>query len=293
VEAAATPEGIALRASREIYQALAPTDFPSSSDGDKYGALLVSALEARKEDPERALQLLDLYLLERGDDIAALQFQAALRGQLKHYVEMAEAAEQLVRLQGDDPIAYLWRGLARLLLNRIEPCLEDFSRAKGFDATATWAEALQGLALIRLGQPTDGIAALDRALAGSPNMVVAILGRASAYRSMADLTAAVGELNRVIELEPDNANALAARGEDHRELGNLDAAKQDFEQAMALAGRSPTMVMRYLSVVSQKWEIQQAETAEAEARRKAEEEKPPDEASKQRILDWFSQYVWP
>lgn len=286
-KAASMPEEIACRASRDMYETLVATELPATDEGDAYTVVLRTALEKRRTDPERALGHVDVYLQQRSDDFDALQLRAALHGQLKEYDKMADDAEQLVRLRVDNPIAYLWRGLARLLLDQTELCLADLRRAAESDATAAWAGALEGLALIRTDRSAEAIMTFNRVLDGSPDLVVAILGRAVAYMAAGDPNAAVNDLSRVIELEPDNADALAARGDHHVRLGDFDAAIQDFDRAMLIAGRTPAMVLRYLAVIAHRQQMQKPDTGEPEPEEQA------DEASKKRIEGWFHRWVYP
>jgi tetratricopeptide (TPR) repeat protein len=286
-EGASTPEGIARRASHDIYEALAPIDLPPAEDADAYRGIYRSALEMRKANPERALGHVNVYLDQHSDDFDALQLRAALHGQLQAYEEMVADAEQLVRIRSDSPVAYLWRGLARLLLGQASPGLEDLRRAEELEGIAAWARALQGIALIQTGRPADAIAALDGVLTSSPELIIAMLARASAYISMGDASAAMSDLNQVCELEQENAEAFAARGECYVALGDLDAAIADFDRAMAIGGRTQAMVIRYLAIKIQQRAAVSAAAAEAERARQA------DEASKEQVESWFSRWVYP
>jgi tetratricopeptide (TPR) repeat protein len=241
----------------------------------------------RAVNPERALDHVNVYLDQHSDDFDALQLRAALHGQLQAYEDMVADAEQLVRVRSDSPVAYLWRGLARLLLGQAAPGLEDLRRAEELEGIAAWARALQGIALIQTGRPVDAIAALDGVLTGSPELIIAMLARASAYISIGDASAAMNDLNQVCELEQENAEAFAARGECYVALGDLDAAIADFDRAMAIGGRTQAMVIRYLAIKIQQRAAVSAAAAEAERARQA------DEASKEQVESWFSRWVYP
>lgn len=293
VEAVTTPEGIARRVTRDLYEQLTPIALPRDDPNNAFAVVLQSAQEQRDDNPDRALQLVSAYLEQQPDDALALQLRVSLYGQRKEYEKMAEDAERLVLLRGDDPVVHLWRATARLLLNEIEPCLQDLSHAAAYDPTAAWAQALRGLVLLQMGRPGEALAVLNGALALSPDLTIAVLGRASALKSTGDVAAAVTSLTRVIEMEPKNADALAARGEHHATMGNFDDAIRDFDRAMALAGPTQAMVFRYVTAVFQQRQLQQA-GGQTEADQEAEPLEPPsDEASKERVQEWLNRFHFP
>lgn len=256
---ASTPQGIAQRAVGEFYKAVVPGGWPVSAEGSptEPSALVRLAVERWETEPAVAAELLDAHLERQPIDFSARQLRAALRGGVGGYQEMLEDAEGLVRLRPEDPNAFAWRGLANLLLRHNTQSLSDLDRAAELGGFPPWTAALQGLALAQADRWIEAISAFDDALEAEPDLVVALLGRASARASLGNTVGAVTDLTHVIELEPENADTLALRGDRNIELQNYKAAERDYERAMEIAGQTPTMVVRYLFALSRSRDLMQ------------------------------------
>ena len=165
-----------------------------------------------EEDSQAALERVDRCLALRLDDIEALELRLSILGKLARFEEMAEDAERLVDLRPGDPAAHIWRGLAHLLLEHGEGGEASFAQAVLLDVESSWAATLHGLSLVQVGRAQEAFGDFDRALARSPNLVVAILGRGAAHAATGDFVNAAFDLTRAIEMEPDNADTLAMRG---------------------------------------------------------------------------------
>ncbi|UCC32433.1 MAG: protein kinase [Phycisphaerales bacterium] len=249
---ASTPLGIAQRAVGEFYQAIAPGGWPVSAEVSpaESSALVRLAVERWEAEPDVAVELLDAHLERQPIDFPARQLRTALRGGLGGYQEMLEDAEGLVRLRPEEPNAFAWRGLANLLLRHNTQSLSDLDQAAELGGFSPWTATLQGLALAQANRWIEAISAFDDALEAEPDLVVALLGRASARASLGNAVGAVTDLTRVIELEPENADTLALRGDRNVELQDYKAAERDYERAMEIAGQTPSMVVRYLFALS-------------------------------------------
>ncbi len=273
-----TPAGIAQRAVHDFYRAIrASASGPATSgEPDEFSLLLAEAFSLAEEDPQASLGRVDRCLALRFDDIEALQLRLSLLGKLARFDEMAEDAERLVGLRPDDHTAHIWRGLVYLLRGRGEGGLESLTQAMLLDVESAWAGALHGLALVQVGRAEEAFVDFDRALTRSPNLVVAILGRGAAHAAIGDFVSAAFDLTRAIEMEPDNADTLVIRGEYHIRGTNYTAALADFDRAMALAGRTPAMVFRYLIALSQQRKSGNAEAGPADQQEGADAETQPE-----------------
>ena len=165
---------------------------------------------------------------------------------------------------------------------RMDLCFQDLVRAEQHSEARNWVDVVRGIAMLSAGEAGGAVAAVERALAASPDLVVALLARSCALRSSGDLAAAVLDLSQVIELEPDNADAFAARGDDRLKLGDFSAAIQDFDRAMALAGQSPALTLRYLGAQLLFRQLEERQAAEV-----ADEIEPPNEAT----LEWMDTFL--
>ena len=297
---ASTPLGIAQRAVGEFYQAIAPGGWPVSTEGNpaESSALVRLAVERWEAEPEVAVELLDAHLERQPIDFPARQLRAALRGRVGEYQEMLEDAEGLVRLRPEDPNAFAWRGLANLLLRQNAQSLSDLDQAAELGGFPPWTATLQGLALAQANRWVEAISAFDDALEVEPDLVVALLGRASARASLGNTVGSVTDLTRVIELEPENADTLALRGDRNIELQDYKAAERDYERAMEIAGQSPSMVVRYLFALSRGRDLMRRTGDEPEplGDRDLETEpasSPDRSSSTGPVLDWLSRLLSP
>ena len=139
--------------------------------------------------------------------------------------------------------------------------------------------------------PTD-------ALEAEPDLVVALLGRASARASLGNTVGAVTDLTRVIELEPENADTLALRGDRNVELQDYRAAERDYERAMEIAGQTPSMVVRYLFALSRSRDLMHGSGEEPQPLddRDLETEpvgSPDRSSSAGPVFDWLSRLLSP
>jgi serine/threonine protein kinase/tetratricopeptide (TPR) repeat protein len=250
---AGRPEGIARRATRDLYEAVAPRYWPSSPLAHECSYAVLGGIRVRESDAAKARRIVDQCLLSYPDHIEARQLHLALCGQMRQYDTMASDAQQLIQRRRQEPAGYLWLGLARLLLDDAHQGLTDFDRATELagrrDIRFVWAKALRGLALIGLDRPDDALVELNETLVMAPNLVVALLARACAGATLGDLAGAVADLTRVIEQEPENADTIALRGEHSVRLGRFDRAIRDFNEAMRIGGPTPALQMQVLSAL--------------------------------------------
>ena len=296
------PARIARGAVWEFYDAVgqqttSPSDPPDSND---VSAHMIQGTELSRTNPTAALMIVDAVIAVRPDHIEARRLRAALRGRLGQGEKMLEDAEELVRLQQAAPSALVWRGLAHLLLKDSVASLSDIDRAVELDPDvhrdSPWIHALRGLALVQADRPIEANGAFDDALELNPDLTVALLGRASGRAALGNLIGAVDDLTQVLELEPDDVDLLTCRGDHYLELNDFAAAESDYERAMNIAGRSPSMVMRYLSALSQRRSMNKSNTSGSSNSRSDAETKtghiePTDGLPNGPGPGWFSRLI--
>ncbi len=286
---AGQPEGIARRATRDLYEAVAPRYWPSSPFANECSYAVLGGIKVRESDAAKTRKVVDRCLLSHPDHTEARQLHLALCGQMRQYDTMARDAQQLIRRRGREPTGHLWLGLARLLLGDAQQSLADFDRARELagrrDVQLVWAKAMRGLSLILLNRPDDAILELNDTLVLAPNLVVALLARASAGTALGDLPSAVADLNRVIEQEPDNADTIALRGEHSLKLGRFDAAIRDFKEAMRISGPTPALQMQVIAALMAQQNKSRATPAPGTTSDDAVGEPDPDASSNGRTPD--------
>lgn len=298
------PARIARGAIWDFYEAVGKQTTPASDPppSDDIATHMNQGIELSRTNPAAALTIIDTVLAVRPDHIEARRLRAALRGRLGQDKQMLEDTEELVRLQQAAPGPLLWRGLAHLLLKDNVSSLSDIDRAVELDPNvlrdSPWIHALRGLALVQADRPIEANATFDDALEGDPDFTVALLGRASGRAALGNLSGAVDDLTQVLERKPDDVDLLTCRGDHYLELDDFAAAESDYERAMNIAGRSPSMVMRYLSALSQRRSMNKSNTTGSSDSRS-------DAETKTRYIDptegfpsgsqpgWFSRLISP
>ena len=302
LSAVGTPAAVARRAASELYKSVAPADWPpEASSGDDAAAHLNEAVARWKAgDLEDALMLLDTYLGVKPDDFEARQFQTLVYSRLGRYTQMVSNADYLLALRAGAPHGFLWRGLALLLLDKVDRSLEDIRQAAALDGGSEWATALRGLALLQIGRPTEALPYFEEVLnsgALGSGSVVGRLGRAIARSATGKYAEAVADASDVLRLEPNNADALTIRGDGYLALADFAAAAGDFQQAMTIAGRTTTLSMLYLSAVLQQRQQSQAKAGQdarqPDAKVNTGTTDPDEGSSRGPLLDWFSRKLRP
>ncbi|MEQ1866134.1 MAG: tetratricopeptide repeat protein [Micropepsaceae bacterium] len=132
---------------------------------------------------------------------AALERRAeaffAGRGDYQNAVDDATAA---IKLQPDNPDAYVLRAAVYLAFNEFDKAIADY-----------------GAALMR-----------------RPNDAVALAGRANAFVQSGDSARAIADYNEVIRLRPDDAGAIYDRGGAYEKTGDVERAQADYNLAIKL-----------------------------------------------------------
>jgi tetratricopeptide (TPR) repeat protein len=281
----------------DFYEVVAPRDFLSASAGADEAMHLAEAADRwRAGDREGSVRLLNNYLQSTPDDFDARQFHAILCAQLAQFDKMAEDSDAMVALRGNQSSVYIWRGIARLLVDRVDAGLEDINTAASMDAQSIWVKVLKGFAFVLSNRPLDALTYFDDALRGSPGSVVARMGRAFAQRSLARFGDAVADASEVIRVEPSNADALIVRGDCYADLSDFAAAAKDYERAMAVAGRTPALALRYLNALvgQRSGDAKSGESKLAPDGQPKEGAADPDgDASQGPLFDWINRKIRP
>jgi 3-dehydroquinate synthase len=300
--AVGTPSSIASRVAREYYRATLPADRfgalnAAAGEDDKTLANLREADNLWNEGKlERAKDLLDAYLAMKPNDVAARQMHAALCAELGLYKEVAEDAAVMVRLDSQSTPAYLWRGIAYLLMDQIDSAMVNLSWASDLDRKSPWAKVMLGLGMIRNGRAIGAVIEFEDALREDPTMMFALLGRASAYFAVGQFDRAVADATGVLDREPENVDALTIRGDAYASLNNFQDAAADYDRAMEIVGKTPALGLRYLSVLVQQQQMAKSGTDESGKQPTAvdaaveESSKGPSAVP---LLDWISNLARP
>jgi tetratricopeptide (TPR) repeat protein len=248
-----TPLGLAQRIARDFYNSVKPADWPpapSAESPDPSAALLRNAVNHHETNPSVAMEFVESFLGLHSNDYFARQFHAVLAVRLGRFDQAAADAEELVRLEGSNANAYVWRALAYLMLNQGERSSADLSKAVELDAQSNWARTVQGVTLLAMGRAAEAIPVFDGVLERSPDLIPARLGRAAAHAASGAFMQAVADVSKAIDLKPEDADAWAIRGDYYSALGDFNAAVSDFDKAMSIAGQTPVLAMRWFRALA-------------------------------------------
>ncbi len=247
----ATHKAIARRAARDFYMATAGNATSPDAGEDRQGCSALATAPPWDDGAHDGLEPVTACVDQQPRHVATRKLRAALAGWFGRADLMLDDAEIMVRLQPANPHGYAYRSLAKTMAGDGEAGVVDLNNAVELEQPGSWTLVLRGLALGVAGRDFEAISDFDDALEDDPDMIVGLLGRAAAKSSLGDKSGAVTDLTSVLEIEPDNADVLALRGDHNLEQQNFEDAAADFNRAMQIAGRTPTMLMRYLYARSQ------------------------------------------
>ena len=287
-----TPSEIALRAVQEFYQSVVSPDWPEQGPGvSGADAAKVNTAIARwaAGDPKGAQQILNEYIAglpSSSSDPEAVQLRAALNAVLGHFEAMLADADVLLGA-GKRPNGYIWRGLARLMLNQVEPSLNDLDRAS-LGSPSEWTKVFRGFALLQAEKSDEAKKLFEEVLQVAPTSVAAHLGRARALTAEEDYAAALPEVEQVLKTDPKNIHALTIRGECRAAMGDLDGALHDFKEAMTVAGYLPELLTRYWAVMrAQRDSAIDGQTLPTSTEVKSRHGTDPEDSSAPPVFNWL------
>jgi tetratricopeptide (TPR) repeat protein/tRNA A-37 threonylcarbamoyl transferase component Bud32 len=129
--------------------------------------------------------------------------------------------------------ALVSRGALRVAGRELPGAREDFERATQVDPDNPAAWSNLGWTLALMGQPAEGLPALERAVALKPDAESALLNRANVYQELGRLQEAALDYTQILRKRP-NAKAFTNRGNTHAKLGNMQQAMSDYQRALSL-----------------------------------------------------------
>jgi lipoprotein NlpI len=91
------------------------------------------------------------------------------------------------------------------------------------------------------------IADFDKTIALDPTLVLAYIGRATAFKSKGDHDRAIADFDKAIALDPNDADARFNRGLAYFDSGDFARAKTDFRRAIELEDHPYAMLFYYLA----------------------------------------------
>lgn len=291
-----TVKGIAQRMMVDLYdevesESSLTAGADRSGNGSVESSLLLAAWRTRHSDPESARSTARSYVDSNGDDLHGLQLLTVLCGQVGDYAAMLAHAKTMVQRFPGNPTADLLHRIAQLSLGVPSSAPADMKTGTEFQSIAHWVAALQGLFSLNSNQPGAAMIAFNECLDARPGQLVALLGRASAYRLQGEFMLAVADLSSAIEQEPQNADLWAARGYDHFTAGDSAHAIEDYNQAKVVGGPSHEIDLLEI-VASIKQRYPRVDDTGASMESKTEDGEKDQESKQKSLLDALPSFIW-
>jgi tetratricopeptide (TPR) repeat protein len=236
----------------------------------------------------QVVELLNPYTEKNPGDFPAQEMRMAVAAQLRRFDVIVEATRPFV----DSPYsgrAFVWRGMANLLLNKPDESLQDLTLAIKDPAQSMWARMLRGLVWIQMKMPSEALIDFDTILAKNPDFVLAHIGRASAFLAEERFRDAISAATKALELESQNADALVLRGDAYLNMTDYVAAERDYRAAKGLFEHDKALLSKWLTAyyTRLKMERESVESppgAESPAGGASDARVPPRDP----ISDWIS-----
>jgi len=138
---------------------------------------------------------------------------------------------QAIRLDPDNAIVYVERGVAYRGKGDNDRAIEDFNQAIRLDPNSTRAYFNRGSAYRNKGDNERAIEDFNQAIRIDPNYSITYLTRGDVYRNKGDNDRAIEDFNQAIRID-NNPMAYMVRGVVYRAKGDNDRAIEDYTQAI-------------------------------------------------------------
>jgi protein O-GlcNAc transferase len=193
---------------------------------------LLAELEARQDNPDKAIQLYSR-LVDLRPDFALAYYK---RGNLFRKCGQMEAAlgsyDRAIALDSHYANAFCNRGVVLGLLRRPDDALASYDRAIALNPTDALALYNRGDVLRELKRFDEALASYDQAIAIMPNYAEAYCNRGVLLQELKYFDAALESYNRSLEINSGIAYTHLNRGNLFREKKRLDLALADYDRAI-------------------------------------------------------------
>ena len=127
----------------------------------------------------------------------------------------------------------------------------DYARqALTFDPRRARTHLLLGMALGRLGQPSEALASFDRAVDCAPDLADAHANRGDVLAVLGRPAEALTSYDRALALKPDEVETWCNRGAALHDLRRFDEALTSYDRAIALKSRT---LPKCISTAAMRW----------------------------------------
>ncbi|HOW75872.1 MAG TPA: tetratricopeptide repeat protein [Candidatus Competibacteraceae bacterium] len=174
--------------------------------------LRLAELQYQLEQFGDGLRALEYALRLEPRNPAALLLASATLLETGGYAQAAQLAERVQHLEGGNRLAALLnQSMALLRLGQFTEALAAADAALTLDENQPVAHSTRGSALFSLGRHEEALAALDRTLALRPKHAPALINRAAVLRAMRRPAEALADVDTVLTEHPESLAALLNR----------------------------------------------------------------------------------
>ena len=178
------------------------------------------------------------------NDGIAYVLRGICRAELGQHVAAISDYDIAIRLSPADANAYFMRGVTKGVLGQHFAAIADYDIAIRLRPGEPAAYFARGVAKSGLGQYSAAIADYDIAIRLSPADAEIYFRRGVAKSKTDQLFAAIADCDIAIQLKPDYAEAYLQRGISKAELFRFSAAKRDLRTALRFTKRAGNRVLR-------------------------------------------------
>jgi len=158
------------------------------------------------------------------------------------YSGAAECFTDLIRVEPNNPKAYVSRGMTYFYMREYQKSLSDLTEAIRLDPSDVEALANRGGVYIQIGEFDKAIADENVTIDIEPNFALAFVNRSAAYARKGDFDEAIADASRAIDLAPHYAMPYNNRGGYYLFREEWEKAMADLNEAIRL---QPKMAMAY------------------------------------------------
>ena len=176
---------------------------------------------------EKILQISPLHF-------GALHFLGVVTFQMGSPEQAVKLIGEAIKINPNEPAAYVNRGLGRIILGKHYEALADFDRAIALKPDHVAAHQNRAISLHELKRYGDALAGFDKAIQLRPDNAQAHYNKGRTFGEMKQFEEALQSFERAIALQPGYAEAYVNRGNALVALNRLEDALASYDRALSL-----------------------------------------------------------
>jgi len=170
-----------------------------------------------------------------GLDDEISRFELQLLFSEHKYEEVIEAIDKSIKVNPNDAVALMDKGVALVNSRKYEEALEVFNKVLEIDPVNYYALAIKGNALANIEKYEEALEVLNKALEIDPNNDFTLLtSKGNALVNIGEYEEAIGVFDKSLEIDPNDNFALTGKGVALVSIGEDDKAIEVFDKAIEI-----------------------------------------------------------